>query len=82
MTEPDELIDEPPRDRAAAESDDARGGRRIAAIDAMSGSLTESSWLVGRARTQGLDAVAAALGAPARWCPACGTYVERRDGEQ
>ena len=42
MTDPDdELIDEPPRDRAAAEADDAHGGRRIAAIDALSGSLTE-----------------------------------------
>lgn len=42
MTNPDEPIDEPPRDHAAAaESDDARGGRRIAAIDALSGSLTE-----------------------------------------
>lgn len=40
MTEPDELIDKPPRDRAAA-SPTTRGGRRIAAIDALSGSLTE-----------------------------------------
>lgn len=42
MTDPDdEPIDEPPGDPAAAESDDARGGQRIAAIDALSRSLTE-----------------------------------------
>lgn len=41
MTNPDEPIDEPPWDCAAAESADARGGRRIAAVDALSGSLTE-----------------------------------------
>lgn len=41
MTNLDESIDEPPRDHAAAESGAARGGRRIAAIDALRGSLTE-----------------------------------------
>lgn len=41
MTNPDEPIDEPPEDHAEAEADAARGGRRIAAIDALRGSLTE-----------------------------------------
>lgn len=40
MTEPDGLTDKPSGDCAAAESDDARKGRRLAAIDALSGSLT------------------------------------------
>lgn len=41
MTDPDELIDKPPEGCAAAESGDARSVRRRAAIDALSGSLTE-----------------------------------------
>ncbi len=40
MTDPDELIDQPPEGCAAAESDDTRSVRRRAVIDALSGSLT------------------------------------------
>jgi hypothetical protein len=45
MTEPDEPIDKHSGDCAAAESDDACKGRRITAIDALSGSLT---WVHGQ----------------------------------
>lgn len=41
MTDPDELINKPPEGCAAAESGDACSVRRRAAIDALSGSLTE-----------------------------------------